>query len=669
MLKKQATLDVEASALVRDLHDALQEECGDGNGLELFLARLVFWFFADSTRIFKARDSFADLLRRRTRTDGTDLGRFLAEFSEILSIPPDRGPATRRLEFEHFPCIDVDLFKARLPVHSFSRKMRRKLLSACGFDWSRVSVANFGSLFQVLLDRGQRRARGAHYTTENNILRVIEPLFLDNLRNEFEQLKSCTDSRLPAKLRAFRRRLGNLDFFDPACGCGNFLVIAYRELRRLEIEVIRELRAYEAVTSQRVIDAPALSLIDVDQFFGIEIGELPVRIAETALWMMDHLMNNRLSLEFGQTCARMPLRTASRIVHGDALELDWGEVLAAERCSYVFGNPPFVGAKYQTAAQRAQVRRIAALGHNGGTLDYVAAWFVKAADYARRGGARIGFVATNSLTQGEQVSQLWPQVFERYGMELTFAHRTLAWDSDAPGMAHVHVVLIGLAASSEAAAQKRLFRYDDLRGEPRESRHAALSPYLIDADRMPNPHIAVRETASQISGLPPMRGGSQPIDGGNYIFDEAGREKFLAAEPRGGAVPATLRRGAGLPAWGEALDPRLAGGGARRPQGDAGGSGKDAGGPRVPEAEQAQEHAGHTRRPAQVQRRGPTSEPLPRHPGGELGATPVRADRLAGAADHPQQSRAHRRERITGTIRPADLRHAYDLAPPCRQEA
>ena len=529
--KDQDPVNIEASELVGRLFDMLRDAAGDGDELERFLVRLVFCLFADDTGIFEPRDCFADLLEHRTREDGTDLGRFLAEFFQVLNTPERSRSAALDPELATFPYVDGELFRERLLIHSFNAEMRRQLLDACQFDWSQISPAIFGSLFQSVMDRSQRRAQGAHYTTEKNILKVIEPLFLDGLREDFERLKARKDSRRRSELRAFHQGLAGLNLFDPACGCGNFLVIAYRELRRLEIDVIRELRAYEAVTGQQVIDAPALSLIDVDQFFGIEIGELPVRIAETALWMMDHLMNNRLSLEFGQTCARMPLRTASRIVHGDALELDWGEVLAAERCSYVFGNPPFVGAKYQTAAQRAQVRRIAALGRNGGTLDYVAAWFVKAAEYARRGGARIGFVATNSVTQGEQVGQLWPQLFKRYGMELTFAHRTFAWGSDAPGMAHVHVVVIGLAATSEAAAQKRLFRYDDLREEPRESRHAALSPYLIDADRMPNPHITVRETARQIAGLPPMRSGSQPIDGGNYIFDEAGREEFLAAEP------------------------------------------------------------------------------------------------------------------------------------------
>ena len=363
-------------------------------------------------------------------------------------------------------------------------------------------------------------------------------------------------------MQRFQQQLGTLRFLDPACGCGNFLIIAYRELRALEIDVIRELRASAADPDTAEYLATDLSVVNVDQFSGIEVGEFPARIAETALWMMDHIMNTRLSLEFGQSYVRIPMRTAPRIVHGDALELDWATVLPPEDCAYVFGNPPFVGAKYQSPAQRAQVHRMAALGKSGGTLDYVAAWFVTAGRYVHRGAARIGFVATNSITQGEQVSQLWPILFARHGLEIEFAHRTFAWGSDARGKAHVYVVILGLAkraASPESGTSgrpglshapltlrqaqgpgggktgrrtvRRLFSYDDLKGEPHESRHAALSPYLFDAGGLADPHVVVRETARPINGLPKLVIGSKPIDGGNYIFDAGERAAFLREEP------------------------------------------------------------------------------------------------------------------------------------------
>ena len=299
--------------------------------------------------------------------------------------------------------------------------------------------------------------------------------------------------------------------------------------------MIREMRAAAGTLGQDELDAATLSLINVDQFYGIELSEFPARIAETAMWMMDHIMNNRLSLEFGQTYARIPLETSPHIVNGDALEMDWRDLLPPEDCSFVFGNPPFVGAKFQTPEQRAQVRRIAALGKSGGTLDYVGAWFIKAGEYVQASRARIGFVATNSITQGEQVAQLWPILFDRCGLEIAFAHRTFAWGSDARGKAHVHVVILGLDRRANAQAQKRLFSYPDINGEPEETRHAMLSPYLFDAGRLTDPHQTVRGESRPINGLRKLIIGSKPIDGGNYIFNAEGRKQLLEEEP--GAAP------------------------------------------------------------------------------------------------------------------------------------
>src|ERR1039458_3800758 len=249
----------------------------------------------------------------------------------------------------------------------------------------------------------ERRAQGAHYTTEKNILKVIEPLFLDELRDEFKHLKERRDSGRRKAIEAFHQKLSTLRFFDPACGCGNFLIISYRELRLLEIELLKALRQ----NGQLALDVSQMSRIDVDQFYGIELGEFPARIAEVALYMMDHIMNNKLSVEFAENYARFPLKKSPHIKHADALEIDWRDLIAPSDCSYVLGNPPFGGAKYQSDKQREQVRRIARLGGSGGTLDYVTAWFIKAGDYLRQSLARVGFVATNSITQGEQVAQLW----------------------------------------------------------------------------------------------------------------------------------------------------------------------------------------------------------------------------------------------------------------------
>ena len=478
--RDQDPVNVRAAELVGKLHDALFESGYRGHDLEQFLVRIVFCLFADDTGIFD-RDIFLDFIETRMSEDGSDTGARLIELFQVLDTPESERHATRDEDLLRFPYVNGSLFDGPLRIPAFNAAMREKLLNACNFDWSNISPAVFGALFQSVMDPVERRAKGAHYTTEKNILKVIEPLFMDDLRAEFKRLKSRKDSRRWADLRRFQEKLGRLKFFDPACGCGNFLIIAYRELRALEMGVLKELHPRDW-QSQRQTEALAetLSLVDVDQFYGIELGEFPARIAETALWMMDHIMNNRLSLEFGQTYARIPLDNSPHIVHGDALETDWSDLLEPEDCSFVFGNPPFVGAKFQTKAQRAQVHRIARLGKSGGTLDYVAAWFIKASEYVQCSTARIGFVATNSITQGEQVGQLWPILFQRGKLEIAFAHRTFAWGSDARGKAHVHVVILGLDRREQVRAEKRLFSYPDINGEPEAE------PYL-------RPYVGARE--------------------------------------------------------------------------------------------------------------------------------------------------------------------------------
>ena len=529
--RDQDPANIAAAELVGQLHDQLAAAGYRGHDLERFLVRLVFCLFADDTGIFAPRDIFLDLMETRTSEDGFDTGSRLAELFQVLDTPDSERQSTLDEDLARFPWLNGGLFAGALRIPSFTSPMRQALLNACQFDWSNISPAIFGALFQSVTNRQERRAQGAHYTTEKNILKLIGPLFLDDLRQEFSQLKARRDSRRVPELLKFQQRLATLRFFDPACGCGNFLIITYRELRNLEMEVLQAALADSQRDRQLFVLSDLLSCINVDQFYGIELGEFPARIAETALWMMDHIMNNRLSLEFGQTYARIPLATSPRIVCGDALELDWEDLLAPEACSYVLGNPPFVGAKYQTPQQRQQVRRIAGLGKSGGTLDYVAAWFLKAGAYLQGSTAPMAFVATNSITQGEQVGQLWPLLFHRYKLEIAFAHRTFAWGSDARGKAHVHVVILGLHHRRQPWPHKRLFSYPHINGEPEESRHAVLSPYLFDAGGLSDSHLVVREESAPINGMGRLIIGSKPIDGGNYIFDAAERRAFLETEP------------------------------------------------------------------------------------------------------------------------------------------
>ena len=531
IFRDQDPVNIAAAELVGKLHDALNSVGYQEENLERFLVRIVFCLFADDTGIFDTRDIFSDFIETRTSEDGSDLGALLAQLFQVLDTPESDRTLSLDENLARFPYINGELFDGPLRIPAFDAAMRRLLLEACNFDWSNISPAIFGALFQSVMDPTERRASGAHYTTEKNILKVIEPLFMDDLRAEYERLKARKDSRRVSELRRFQRKLVELRFFDPACGCGNFLIIAYRELRLLEMDVIREIRTATGASGQAMLDVELISLVNVDQFYGIELGEFSARIAETALWMMDHIMNNRLSLEFGQTYTRIPLSTSPHIVQGDALETDWAALLPPEECSFVFGNPPFVGAKFQTTEQREQVRRIASLGKSGGTLDYVTAWFIKAGEYVQTSNARIGFVSTNSITQGEQVAQLWPILFERCKLEIAFAHRTFAWGSDARGKAHVHVVILGLDRREAVRTEKRFFSYPDINGDAEETRSTALSPYLFDTGGLANPHLTVREESRPINGMDRLITGSQPIDSGYYIFDSDQREKLLESEP------------------------------------------------------------------------------------------------------------------------------------------
>ena len=534
----QDPANIEAAELVGRLHDSLRDTGYPRHDLERFLVRLVFCLFADDTGVFEPRDILLEFVETRTREDGLDLGPLLMLLFQVLHTPVEARSANVDDDLSRFPYVDGALFADPIRIPEFSGEMREQLLDACRFDWSSISPAIFGALFQSVMEPAERRALGAHYTTEANIRKVIEPLFLDELWDEFRQLKALRRAKR-ARLVEFQERLGRMRWFDPACGCGNFLVIAYREVRRLELQVIRQILEFDRDEKgflPRRVNAGELSRLDVDKFFGIEILEFPARIAEVALWMMDHLMNTELSLEFGKPYARIPLRRSPSILCADALEMDWEDLLPAADCSFILGNPPFVGAKYQTAKQREQVRRVAALGGSGGSLDYVASWFVRAGEYIGRSGppgerARIGFVATNSITQGEQAGQLWPVLFRRCGIEIGFAHRTFAWGSDARGKAHVHVVILGLIHGEEASRVRRLFSYDDVKADPHESAHAAISPYLFDAGGLSDPHLVVREESRPINRMERLIIGSKPIDGGHYILNKEQREALLAEEP------------------------------------------------------------------------------------------------------------------------------------------
>jgi len=524
--RDQDPVNIQASELMGKLHDTLQASGYRGHELEQFLVRVLFCLFADDTGIFEPRDIFLALLEERTQEDGSDTGLWIGKLFEVLNTPENARQTTLDEDLKRFPNVNGALFKERLQPPAFDAQMRKVLLEACRFSWDAISPAIFGALFQAVMEPEERRAQGAHYTTEKNILKVIRPLFLDDLWAEFDRIRARQTGR-KAALEAFHTKLSQLRFFDPACGCGNFLVITYRELRDLEIALLKELNP----KGQRVLDVALLSKLNVNQFYGIEINEFPARIAEVALWMMDHIMNNHLSIAFGETYARIPLKVSPHIHHADAVEIDWNSVIPASECSYVFGNPPFGGFVFRDKARQAQMAELQELVGSAGRIDYVVAWFFKAGEYVQHGAAAVAFVATNSITQGEQVAQVWPILFERFGLEIAFAHRTFAWGSDARGVAHVHVVVIGLTKRDQEVSAKRLFSYENARGDPVESSHRALSPYLFDASKLSDRHLVVVRSRTPLNGLPSICVGSKPVDGGHYIFDAAERETFLAREP------------------------------------------------------------------------------------------------------------------------------------------
>jgi hypothetical protein len=523
--RDQDPVNIEASELMGQLHDVLEASGYTGHHLEQFLVRLLFCLFADDNGIFEPRDIFMDLIKERTQPDGSDVGALLSHLFEVLNSSDDERQKNLDEDLARFPYINGALFEERLPIPSFDGEMRGILINACEFRWDEISPAIFGSLFQSVMNPKERREQGAHYTSEKNILKLIQPLFLDDLRSEFERLKARRDTARRAALSAFHDKLSSLTFFDPACGCGNFLIISYRELRLLEIELLQELQEYERTKAGEFtaqIDVSLLTKIDVDQFYGIEINEFPVRIAEVALWMMDHIMNNRLSLAFGQNFARIPLRKSPHIVHADALEMAWDQVLDPARCNFLLGNPPFLGKKEQSSVQKNQVRRVFGNVSGSGELDYVACWFHIAASFCEANGAiDVAFVSTKSITQGEQVALVWNRLVNQRGFRINFAHRTFEWQSEARGKAHVHVTIIGF--SRRDRGEKRLFDYSDVKGEPNEIKAANINPYLIDG-----PNILVTKANRPISPRPQISKGSEATDFGFLTLSPEERDALMA---------------------------------------------------------------------------------------------------------------------------------------------
>ena len=508
---KEDTANIKAAELMGRVHDALAASGYAGHTLERFLVRVLFCLFAEDTGIFEP-NAFTTYIEQSTREDGDDLGPRLGQLFDVLDTPEDKRQKNLDELLASLRYVNGGLFEETLRIPACNQDIRNAVLAATRFDWSRISPAVFGSLFQSVMDPEARRQCGAHYTTEENIMKVIRPLFLDDLRAEFEKVKSNK-----TKLQEFHKKLSSLTFFDPACGCGNFLVLAYRELRLLEMDVLEILFK----DGQKFLDSDFVSQVDVNQFYGIEIVEFPVRIAETALWLMDHQMNVLASERFGQYYVRLPLRKSAKIVHDNALRFDWENVLPKEKCSYILGNPPFVGKQFQTQEQKNDMSLVLQSIKGFGVLDYVACWYFKAAEYIQHTSIHVGFVSTNSVAQGEQVGILWAELFAN-GVKINFGYSTFVWSSEARGKAHVHCVIVGFSVCEKP--EKRLFNEQD--GSIAVRAVQNINPYLVEGN-----DVVLLSRSKPICPVPEIVFGSMPNDGGHLLFSDEEKKEFLKLEP------------------------------------------------------------------------------------------------------------------------------------------
>lgn len=515
-IRAEDPANIKAAERMGVLHDQLKVAGYDGHVLEVYLVRLLFCLFAEDTSIFEL-GQFREFIEQKTAEDGSDLGDRLNSLFWTLNTPEERRQRTLDEHLSAFPYVNGNLFAEPLPPAAFDAAMRQILLNCCGMDWSRISPAIFGSLFQSVLDPVARRNLGAHYTREQNILKVVNSLFMDRLRADYLQAKKNVRS-----LHQFHMQLAKLKFLDPACGCGNFLVIAYRELRQLELDILREL--YKNRESA-FLDVGGIVQIDVDQFYGIEYEEFPAQIAQVALWLTDHQENMRISEEFGQYFRRLPLKKSAHIRHANALDFDWNELIPASQLTYILGNPPFVGGKNMNAEQRADMSRTFAGVPGAGVLDYVAAWYLRAAQLIQGTQIEVGFVSTSSICQGEQPGILWPKLLDDYKIQIRFAHRPFKWSSESRGGAAVSCVIIGFGLATPTT--RVIFEYATPDAEPAAKYAANINPYLADATNV----VLKSRTRPLAQGVPEIGIGNKPIDGGQYLFSADARDEFIEIEP------------------------------------------------------------------------------------------------------------------------------------------
>lgn len=512
-----------ATEMVAKLHQAFIEDGVNADDLALFLTRLIFCFFADDTGIFGKKHLLQQLLERQAMPDGSNLHQVLATLFDTLNTKQRSSRLPQ--DYAEFAYVNGDLFAANVPIPYFDSRLYDLVMACNELDWSEISPAIFGSMFQSVLDvsdtdKDTRREFGAHYTSEKNILKVINSLFLNDLRDEFSK---CTTNK-PRAIKLYEK-LSTLKFADFACGCGNFLIIAYRELRLLENQLIAQIYGDQ----RGLLDISTMCKVTVEQFYGIEIEPHAAHIARVAMWITDHQLNEATAQRFGTTRPTTPIIYSPHIIEGNALQIEWSSVIDPNDCNYQFGNPPFIGKAYQTAEQKADLQKVAGGVKGYKVLDYVAGWYIKAMHFMQsvtkpNHHVETAFVSTNSIVQGEQVAVLWKYLLDECKGYINFAHQTFKWSNEGKGVAAVHCVIVGYSLINRQ--EKTIFTYANIDGEPTPNKAKNINGYLFNGE-----NVFFDKTKKQISGELPMDYGSMPNDGGHLLMSDDEYHALIRTQP------------------------------------------------------------------------------------------------------------------------------------------
>lgn len=599
---EQAAASVKAAQLMADLYVELEGSGYDEHEASVFLVRTLFALFADDSGLWE-RDLFLEFIQTRTAEDGSDLGAQLTALFQVLNRPVNKRMAGTDELMLRFPYVNGSVFGEPVSIPYFTASMRQKLIAACHFNWGGISPAIFGSLFQAVKSKEARRELGEHYTTEENILKLIGPLFLDELRAEF-----VANIHSRPGLRKLHERLGQMRFLDPACGCGNFLIVAYRELRALELQILVRLQELSGkqVQTSLVMDEDERVRVRMSHFNGIELEEWPATIARTAMFLVNHQANQDMSLKIGVSPEQLPLTESAHILVGNALRLDWNDVVPASEHVYVMGNPPFIGQYTKTAEQTADMKAVWDADYDG-YLDYVTGWHAQAMHYfADQPVGRFAFVTTNSIAQGQPVPALFGPL-HREGWTIPFAHRTFAWSSEAPGAAGVHCVIVGFSKGIPLKGA-RLFSYERSQGQPVEEPVTAINPYLVEG-----PWVLVGKRSKPLAQLPAVLYGCKPADGGAPDRGVC-RAREGGRGSRGRYVPAPLRGCTRAHPRTAALVLLARRPGPLRPQPVCTDAGARRGRPGVPRREQQARYSGARHDAAPIRRAPPYDWGVPVHP-------------------------------------------------------